>query len=170
MAGPEDSLDRIEWHLSRSEDPILVILRGHLIIRRTRARSGSTAVESYLRDILDRVCRLPDELQDARLTFHHVLTLVRAIIGRQDESVWGFIKRLNEVRNKTAHHLEPGDLDEIIGSMVERLWEKDTPGLIGRDTPLGRLRRALIFTIGYLTAIRGAVGLRQAYEPPQGIS
>ena len=82
--------------------------------------------------------------------------------------MWAFIRRLNEVRNRTAHHLDPGDLDEIIGSMVERLWEKDTPGLIGRETPLGRLRRALIFTVGYLTAIRGAVGLRQAYEPPKG--
>jgi hypothetical protein len=110
-ASDEDSVDSIERHLSQSDDPILVILRGHLLI------------ETRLRDILMSVSRSPDELHDARLSFYQVLAVVRAIIGRAEEAVWAFIKRLNkrlnEVRNRVAHHLEPGDLDELIGSMVD---------------------------------------------------
>lgn len=145
----KDSLDEIEPHLSQSDDPILVILRGHLLI------------ETRLRDILVRVSRSPDELQDARLSFYQLLAVVRAIIGREDDAVWPFIKRLNEVRNRVAHHLEPGDLDEIIGSLVERLWARG----VGPAMRLARLRVALHYACGYLDALKGAVGLRQAYVP-----
>lgn len=38
----------------------------------------------------------------------------RAIIGRQDDPAWGLIARLNDVRNRIVHHLEPGDLGELL--------------------------------------------------------
>jgi hypothetical protein len=61
-----DPLKEIRQHLDKTDDPILVILRAHLLI------------EERLRDILARICRLPDELGAARLSFHQALCLCRA--------------------------------------------------------------------------------------------
>lgn len=145
-----DPLEEIQRHLDKSDDQILVILRCHLL------------VEERLRDIVAQASRAPEELEEARLSFYQVLCLSRAIIGRQQEPAWAFMKRLNEVRNKIAHHLEPGDLDELVGSLVEKLQSK---GIATLDTPLKRLRVAALYVCGYLDAIRGSPGLRQAYTP-----
>ena len=61
-----------------------------------------------------------------------------------------------------AHRLEPGDLDELLGSVVEKL---------GRDyaerfkTPVDRFRAAASYACGYFDAIQGSVRLREAYVP-----
>src|SRR5213593_3151396 len=113
--------------LEGTEDPTLLLLRAHLLI------------EERLRDVLARICRSPDELLAGRLSFHQVLCLCRAVVGRHEEPAWGFVTRLNEVRNRMAHHLDPGNLDELLGSVVEK---------IGRDyadrfkTPVARFRAA----------------------------
>ena len=65
--------------------------------------------------------------------------------------MWGFMRRLNEVR--VVHQLEPGDLDELIGAVVERLWSDRTRPL---DTPINRLRAAAHHGCGYLDAICGS--------------
>jgi hypothetical protein len=104
-----DPLTRITQHLDKTDDPTLLILRTHLM------------VEKRLRDILPRICRAPDELQAARLSFHQVLCICRAVVGRNDDPAWGFVQRLNEVRNRMAHHLDPGNLDELLGSAVDKL-------------------------------------------------
>lgn len=143
-----DPLEEINRQLDKTDDHILLILRAHLLI------------EERLRDILVRVCRLPDELRTAKLSFYQILCLCRAIVGRHDEPAWDFVARLNEVRNRMAHHLDPGDLDELIGSVVEKL---------GRDyahemkTPASRFRMAAVYACGYFDAIRGSVRLREAY-------
>lgn len=143
-----DPLKELTQHLDKTDDPILVILRGHLL------------VEERLRRILARLSRAPEELKAARLSFHQILCLCRAVIARHDEPTWGFMERLNEVRNRIAHHLEPGDLDELLGALAAKLWPK-YPGRPA--TPLGRFRTAVLFTCGYLEAIGGGVRLREAY-------
>ena len=144
----EDPLEQINQHLNKTDDPILVILTAHLLI------------EERLRDILAEVSRAPEEVRTARLSFYQALVLCRAIIGRQDDPAWGFIIRLNEVRNRIAHHLEPGDLDELLGSVVTKLGSDYADGL---NTPLGRFRMAVVYTCGYLDALKGSPRLRQAY-------
>ncbi len=94
-----DPLDTVKHHLENTDDPTLLILRAHLL------------VEERLREILARISRSRDELPGARLSFYQVLMLCRAVVGRHDEPAWGFVARLNEVRNRMAHHLDPGDLD-----------------------------------------------------------
>ena len=143
-----DPVKEITQHLDKTDDPILVILRGHLL------------VEERLRDILARLSRAPEELKAARLSFHQVLYLCRAVIARHDEPVWGFMERLNEVRNRVAHHLDPGDFDELLGSLAAKLWS-DYPNRL--ETPLGRFRMAVVYTCGYLESIRGGLRLREAY-------
>jgi hypothetical protein len=141
-------LQEITQHLDKTDDPILVILRAHLLI------------EERLRDILARVSRAPEELRTSRLSFYQALFLCRAIIGRQDDPAWGFIARLNDVRNRIAHHLEAGDLDELLGSVVTKLQSDCADQL---KTPLGRFRMAVVYACGYLDAFKGSPRLRQAY-------
>jgi hypothetical protein len=143
-----DSLAQIGRHLDKADDQTLLILRAHLL------------VEERLRDILRRICCSPDELHAARLSFHQVLRVCLAVLGRQDDPAWGFIARLNEVRNRISHHLEPGDLDELLGSVVSKLRPDDRPR---GDTATGRFRQAVLYTCGYLDSLRGSVRLREAY-------
>ncbi len=145
-----DPVEEITRHLDKTDDETLLILRTHLL------------VEERLRDVLARICRAPDELRAARLSFHQVLSVCRAVVGRHDEPAWDFVARLNEVRNRMAHHLDPGDLDELVGSVVEKLGR---PRDRRPTTPVARFREAAVFVCGYFDAIRGSVRLREGYGP-----
>jgi hypothetical protein len=144
-----DPVEAITRHLEVTDDPTLLILRTHLLI------------EERLRDILARVCRAPDELRAARLSFYQVLSICRAVVDRHDETPWHFVERLNEVRNRLAHHLEPGYLDELTGSIVDKLDVRQDR----RATPVARFREAAVYVCAYFDAIRGSVRLREAYGP-----
>ena len=144
----KDPVKQISEHLDKTDDPIFVILRVHLL------------VEERLRDILARLSQAPEELKAARLSFHQALCLCRAVIGRQDDPASDFMARLNEMRNRIAHHLDPGDFDELLGSVVVKL-RADYAGHL--DTPLDRFRAAVLYTCGYFDAMRGSTRLREAY-------
>lgn len=143
-----DPLEQIGRHLDKTDDPTLLILRAHLLI------------EERLRDVLARICRSPDEVRAARLSFHQVLCLCRAVVGRHDEPAWDFVGRLYEVRNRMAHHLDPGDLDDLLGTVVEKLGPNYADRL---GTSVARFRAAAVYTCGYFDAIRGSIRLREAY-------
>jgi len=145
-----DPIKRISVQLDKTDDATLLILRTHLL------------VEERLRQILARICRSPDELPSARLSFYQVFCVCRAVVGRHDEPAWGFVARLNEVRNRMAHHLAPCDLDELLGSVVARLGHNYTDRL---PTAVARFRAAAVYTSGYFDAISGSVRLREAYGP-----
>jgi hypothetical protein len=142
-------LEEITQHLDKTDDQVLLILYGHLL------------VEERLLDIVSQVSREPQELQAARLTFNQVMFLCRAIIGRQDEPAWDFIRRLNEARNRIVHRLDPGDLDELLVSVIVKL-RSDYADRLGNT--LNRFRIAVIYACGYLDALRGSTHLRRAYE------
>lgn len=149
-----DSVDTMTQHLGVTDDPTLLILKGHLL------------VEERLRDVLARICRSHEEVPAARLSFHQVLWLCRAVVGREEDPAWGFVTRLNEVRNRMAHRLEPGNLDELLGAVVEKLG----PGCADRfKTSVERFRAAAFYACGYFDAIRGSIRLREAYVPENGV-
>jgi hypothetical protein len=58
-----------------------------------------------------------------------------------------------------AHHLDPGDLDELVGSVSGKLHAK----YAGTKTAIERFRFAAFFACGYFDALRGSVRLRPAY-------
>jgi len=148
-----DPVAAITRHLEATDDPTLLILRTHLLI------------EERFRRIVARICRLPDELLPARLSFYQVLCVCRAVVGRHDEEPWAFVARLNEVRNRLAHHLDPGNLDELIGSVVKKL---DRPHDRRAATPVNRFRDAAVHVCGYFDAISGSARLREGYGPEVG--
>jgi hypothetical protein len=145
----KNPVEELKQHLHKTDDLVLLVLYAHLLI------------EDRLRDILVQVSREPEELRAARLTFNQVALLCRAIIGRQKEPAWGFVERLNEARNRIVHRLDPGDLDALIVSVVTKL-RADYADHLG--TPLDRFRAAVIYTCGYLDALRGSTRLKQAYK------
>jgi hypothetical protein len=102
-------VEQINQHLQKTDDLVLLVLYGHLL------------VEERLRDIVAQVSNEPEELRTARLTFGQFTALCRAIIGRQNEPVWDFVTRLNEARNRIVHRLDPGNLDELVVSVVTKL-------------------------------------------------
>jgi hypothetical protein len=138
----------IDRHLNKTEDRTLLILTAHLL------------VEERLRNILAQVAREPDELRAARLSFNQVLMLCRAVLGRGDEPPWGFMARLNEARNRIVHRLDPGSLDDLLVSVVEKL-RHDYAGHL--ETPITRFTVAIHYACGYLDAIGGSVRLGHAY-------
>ncbi len=144
-----DPVKEITQHLDKIDDPILLILRAHLLI------------EERLRAVLAQASRAPDELRAARLSFYQVLQLCRAMLARYDEPAWDFMARLNEARNRIAHQLDPGNLDEILGALAERLQSDYSKDRL--RTPLDRFQMSTIFTCGYLDAIKGSVRLWKAY-------
>jgi hypothetical protein len=144
----KNPIEQFDQHLQKTDDQVLLVLYAHLL------------VEERLRDILAQVSTEPEELKAARFTFFQVMTLCRAIIGRQNEPVWDFFSRLNETRNKIVHRLDPGDLDELLVSIVTEL-RVDYADHLG--TPLDRFRVAVTYSCGYLDALKGSTHLRQAY-------
>lgn len=153
-----DFLENIDLYLVKTDDPALLILRAHLL------------VEERLRNILAKICRSPDEVRKARLSFNQVLYLCRAVVGRCDEPAWDFVARLNEVRNRMAHNLDPGDLDDLIGSVAEKLVSDYAAKMFVSDsadrflTPVVRFRIAAAYACGYFDSISGSVHLREAYD------
>ena len=126
---------RIYQHLEKTDDQVLLVLYGHLL------------VEEGLRDILQRKLALePEDLRAARLSFNQVMALGRAILGRGNESVWDFVSRLNEARNKIVHRLDPGDLDELLVSIITKLRADYADHL---ETPRDRFRSAVMYACGY---------------------
>jgi hypothetical protein len=102
-------LKRFVAHLPlESTDRILVVLKGHLL------------VEELLREYVSKQFHNPSELVDARLTFYQCLCLARAAdTDASHEKLWLVVERLNTLRNKLAHSLEPKDLEATIRGFVE---------------------------------------------------
>lgn len=104
-----------------STDRVLVVLKGHLL------------VEEILREYVSAHVKHPKRLNDARFSFHHCLCLARAFSNDDsNEKLWDSIEKLNNLRNKLAHSLEPKDVDTKIKVFVELLSNSD-PSLVYAD-------------------------------------
>lgn len=97
-------LQRFSEHLPlNSTDRTLVVLKGHLL------------VEEMLRQYVDQKFDKPEELAAARLTFQQCLCLARAFESNPlHEKLWLSVEKLNNLRNKLAHSLEPKNIDAHI--------------------------------------------------------
>lgn len=104
-------LNRFISHLPLdSTDNVTVVLRGHLL------------VEELLREYVSLQFQKPEMLKDARLTFHQILCIARASSNdAASDKLWLSIEKLNGLRNKLAHSLEPKDLEIKIEKFVSHL-------------------------------------------------
>lgn len=143
-----DLEERIKQHLPRSRDPILVIIKGHLLI------------EECLHGIIENTLRDASRLPDARLTFHQAVCLCEAICGHPKGSLpWAFVRRLNEVRNRLAHRLDHDDVDALVDSLIHS-YDGDTS--VVPSSPSERIRwlkNTIMIVCGMLDGFR----LQQAF-------
>lgn len=91
----------------RSHDVSLVVLKGHLL------------TEELLRDFLRSKVRHPSHLSDARLTYVQCVHIARALSPDPNDWVWVALERLNTIRNKLSHALEPDNLDHSVEQFLE---------------------------------------------------
>jgi hypothetical protein len=131
----EKLLHRFVAHLPlETTDQTLVVLKGHLL------------VEEMLREFVDRRVRHPDELPDARLTFQQCLCLARALDEDPSRAkLWRTVEKLNTLRNKLAHSLEPKELDRHIKDFVEMQSNFDpTEPFIDDEKKFGSLASCIL--------------------------
>ena len=82
--------------LPKSDDVSLVILKLHLL------------VEEQVRAYVDERIRAPEALRAAKLDCHQAICLAEGLAGDTiNPRLWEVAKKLNELRNKIAHNLEP---------------------------------------------------------------
>jgi hypothetical protein len=93
-----------------STDQVSVVLKGHLL------------VEELLREYVNSELSKPEKLKDARLSFHHILAIARAL-SKDDSSdkLWDSIEKLNNLRNKLAHSLDKKIIEKRINGFVEHI-------------------------------------------------
>lgn len=96
--------DQFDKHFLDDLDEQSMILKAHLLI------------ESLMRDYCSSSVPNPEHLVGAKLNFHQVLSLTRALSPDRFKDLsdvqWAVAKHLNQLRNAMAHELEP-DLQKI---------------------------------------------------------
>ena len=108
----KDALSFVKKHIGEVDDPILLILKSHLLI------------ETFLNSFIQKFFQNPKAVLDARLSFRQTLLIVKALHGYgEKEWLWEAIDRLNRLRNDLAHNIEPESFDSNLRSFVKKTEE-----------------------------------------------
>lgn len=93
--------------LPRDKDPVLLILKGHLLI------------EEQLRLLVDERVAKPEALTQAQLECFQVICLAEAFCAAQTHPVlWDTLRKLNKLRNDIAHKIEPSGIHDRMANIV----------------------------------------------------
>ena len=147
----EEVKERFKQTVRDVEDPVLVVLRAHLL------------TEHYLERIVETQLARPDRIfERGRLNYHQKLALVDSLDILSDSTV-SSLRQLNRFRNSLAHDLDKR-IEEIdvrrIGSPLGSTYRS----LKGRLDHTGTLRNLL----AYLCGVLGGIAVRLEEGPDQG--
>jgi hypothetical protein len=135
-------LERIARHLPDGTDLTLITLKGHLL------------VEELLDSIIEDHCKDKTVLQGVEISFFLKIRLAAALTGRDDVSfAWTMGEKLNALRNALAHKLEHPLAQKRLATFLALFRNQDLD-LVPTGEQSKDLRRAIIFLIGCLTAIK----------------
>ena len=107
--------DHFLTHLPPDDaDMVLVVLKGHLLI------------EQRVREFIDERLLNPAALEPAKLESHQAICLAEALTLPNEEpaSLWAVVRKLNELRNRIAHNLEPKGVDDRINNIISMYQSK----------------------------------------------
>jgi len=157
-----DLLTRIRQHLPKGRDLTMIIIKGHLL------------VEERLHGLVANAVRDDSRLADARLTFFQSLCLCEAICGSSWDECWRFARRLNEVRNRLAHRLDHGDLNELVDSILSA-YDATAPSPSSSTERARWLKNAIMIVCGLLEGLRvgqkhSKVEMEEAWRSRRGIT
>ena len=123
-----DAFRRFLKFLPHGQDFTLVILKGHLLI------------EEQVRRIIDERVKNPDAVEKAKLDCHQAICIAKALCPKEQEPwLWEAAIKLNKIRNKIAHKVEPVGLDDRIDDFVNSV----PSGLYFSEDKQGRFEGAL---------------------------
>lgn len=138
----DEKWERYQALLPDTDDLILVVLKGHLII------------EEMLNDLINRLCPNPQHIESAKLNFVQLTYVAQSMLLLPVmDGAWAAIKVLNTLRNKLSHHLEPKDMEKYIVEL-ERLCTTDEKLPAHYKPPTsdaGRAKASICFIIGQLS-------------------
>lgn len=96
--------------LKPGADIEMILLKGHLLI------------EELLQRMIKSLVSCPNELPEARFTFHHRLCLAKALrnpsIQPELEWVWDGVQKINNLRNLMVHNLTPKSFRQKLDDFV----------------------------------------------------
>ena len=138
-----EALTRLKEHLPKGDDLILVILKGHLLI------------EEQINGILQKVLNDPQALSRAKLSFDQRFQIYCSVLGKKYTPHARTIKKLNQIRNKIAHNLEPPDLLISVEEFCKDILPltasfKENQGVSVAE----RVRIVIAYLCGHLSGLR----------------
>lgn len=140
----EDAENRFRRHLSNLRDVTLIVLKGHLL------------AEEQLNEWLSLQLSNPGALTAGRFSFSQRLCLARALVrqGHCDD-LFDHVGKLNTLRNKFAHRLEPDQLDLQIKNFLRGIESPAAPVEEFEKEPTSRrLKRCIALLCGQLAGMR----------------
>ncbi len=127
--------------LPKTDDLTLLVLKGHLLI------------EELVNSTIDALLPNPGALAGARLDCFQRIRLLMALIP-DDFGLYGALEafeKLNTIRNKYSHVLEPPQIEDRIMAFIEVAESKMQPDTNAMATTLSqRLSAAICFYSGQL--------------------
>lgn len=145
------SFARFLKHLPRSQDLMLVVLKGHLLI------------EEEINEILTIMLNEPSALFDAHLSFRQRLAVLRSVVGSEGNQHFRYdaLQKLNVLRNELAHNLEPKELDRRVKMFLEQIEDPESEEALSELTLCERLKRCIALLCGELAGWQRA---RRSFE------
>ncbi len=130
-ATPEDwaAYNELSEHLPKDDaDPVLIILKGHLLIERL--------VRKFIRSRLPN----PEAFDKGQFSAAACISLGESMClkNKEPEWLWRQVKELNSIRNKLAHNLDYKSVEPRINNFVttisnnQKLENKDLTNAIAR--------------------------------------
>jgi hypothetical protein len=101
-------------------DPTSILLKGHLYVE--------NELRNILRNALPRFASLERENQSVDLSFSRKMNLLRAM-AMISNAEWATLKKLNGLRNASAHLSVNDTIPEITAEHVHELWKALAPSI-----------------------------------------
>lgn len=103
-----ESIRRFYSLLPKTDDLELVVLKAHLLLE-----------EQLFALVFERV-KNEKSIKDAKLGFNQILKVAKSFFDvEQEPYIWKSLERLNSIRNKISHRLEPRDLELKLEEFIQ---------------------------------------------------
>ena len=130
--------------MPRTDDLTLLVLKGHLLI------------EELISSTIDGLLPNPDALSAVQLTCFARIRLLMSMLPDDEirEGTLEAFEKLNAIRNKFGHMLDPPQIEDHIGAFIGMVERRMQPESTAKDIPLPeRLARAICFLCGQIEAV-----------------
>jgi len=139
----DDAFQEYLNHMPKDNDPLLLVLKGHLLIEQQLGGILAVAIPSV------------EYLELGKRKFIEKLRLCRSFARTQQASpAWELMLAINTLRNAYAHSLEPPDLQTKTDRVINLAMASHRSSFKQGDSSTTRLRIALLCPLSFLALLR----------------